>query len=177
MRIEKWDKDKIWTAVLYDADNNGFPYVKRFLMEATRRPQNFLGENKDSKLILLTDKPHPLLHITYGGADAFRGTEDIDAEQFIAVKGFKAKGKRLTTWAIDKVEENSPEPTEEEALNEEAPLDGADSTVETSPEGTQSTAEDNQQEEENLDPDKGKSQQEVADEITGQTNFFDKLDE
>ena len=47
-RIEKWDKDKVWTAVLYDADNQGYPYVKRFLMEATKRHQNYLGENEAS---------------------------------------------------------------------------------------------------------------------------------
>src|SRR3712207_9038220 len=46
LRIEKWDEHKIWTAVLYDADNNGFPYLKRFNMDATKRHQNFIGENE-----------------------------------------------------------------------------------------------------------------------------------
>ena len=46
--------------------------------------------------------------MTYGGPDEFRGSEDIDAEQFIAVKGFKAKGKRLTTYQIESIVELEP---------------------------------------------------------------------
>src|SRR3712207_9483959 len=34
--IEKWNPHKVWTAVLFDADNDGYPYVKRFLMEIGR---------------------------------------------------------------------------------------------------------------------------------------------
>ncbi|WP_028910531.1 DNA gyrase/topoisomerase IV subunit A [Prevotella sp. AGR2160] len=180
MRIEKWEKDKVWTAVLYDADNNGYPYVKRFLMDATRRPQNFLGENKDSRLILLSDDPRPLLRVTYGGADAFRGTEDIDAEQFITVKGFKAKGKRLTTYELAKIEavpQPSDDDTQSSSDDAQSSSDSSSASTDASLEGNQSVPDGASQEEENLDPDKGKSQQEVADEITGQTNFFDKLDE
>ena len=59
---------------------------------------------------------YPLIKVTYGGADDFRGSEEIDAEQFIAVKGFKAKGKRLSTYQIESIEElepvRFPEPTE-----------------------------------------------------------------
>ena len=35
--------------------------------------------------------PSLAYQITYGGADAARGTEEIDAEQFVGVKGFKAR--------------------------------------------------------------------------------------
>ena len=108
LRIEKYDADKVWTAVLYDADNQGYPYLKRFLMDASKKKQNWLSENPSSQLLLLTDTPYPRLQITYGGADAFRGTEEIDAEQFIAVKGYKAKGKRLTTYALAALEELEP---------------------------------------------------------------------
>ena len=98
----------MWTAVLFDADNQGYPYLKRFLMEATQRKQNFMGENPSSKLVLLSDQVYPLIRVTYGGADEYRGSEDIDAEQFIAVKGFKAKGKRISTWQIESIEELEP---------------------------------------------------------------------
>ena len=98
----------MWTAVLYDADNQGYPYLKRFLMDATKKKQNWLSENPVSQLILLTDTVYPLIKVTYGGVDEFRGSEEIDAEQFIAVKGYKAKGKRLTTWQISGIEELEP---------------------------------------------------------------------
>ena len=117
LRIEKWEQDKVWSAVLWDADNQGYPYVKRFLMEATKRKQNFLGENQLSKLILLTDQVYPRLQVVYGGNDEFRGSEEIDVEQFITVKGFKAKGKRLTTYQTESITEleptRFPEPPEE----------------------------------------------------------------
>ena len=97
-------------------NNQGYPYLKRFLMDATKKKQNWLSENPASRLILLTDVVYPLIKVTYGGADDFRGSEEIDAEQFIAVKGFKAKGKRLSTYQIESIEElepvRFPEPTE-----------------------------------------------------------------
>ena len=161
IRLEKWDEHKIWTAILYDADNQGYPYIKRFTMDATKRHQNFMGENPNCKLILLTDTVYPRIKVTYGGVDAIRPAEEIDAEQFIAQKSFKAKGKRLTTWKIDSIEEleptRFPEPSSED--NDEEP-DGSDS----------------ENEGENLDPDAGKSEQQVIDELTGQTNLFSEKD-
>ena len=152
LRIEKFDPDKVWTAVLFDADNQGYPYIKRFQMEALKRKQNWLSENPASKLVLLTDVAYPLIHVTYGGADDFRNAEDIDAEQFVGVKGFKAKGKRLSTWQIESITEL--EPVRFPENNEEE-------------EDTDST-----ENEENLDPDSGKSQQQVIDEMTGQLRLF-----
>ena len=155
LRIEKYDADKVWTAVLYDADNQGYPYLKRFQMDASKKKQNWLSDNPASQLLLLTDTPYPRIKVTYGGADAFRGSEEIDAEQFIAVKGFKAKGKRLTTYQLDSLEELEPTRVPEPVAEPE----------------------DNESEEtENLDPDAGKSEEQVRDELTGQLNLFDNED-
>jgi DNA gyrase/topoisomerase IV, A subunit len=163
LRIEKFDADKPWTAVIFDADNQGYPYLKRFQMEANKRHQNFIGDNPNSKMVLLTDVAFPRILITYGGADASRGTEEVDAEQFVGVKGFKAKGKRLTTWTVDKIEELEPTRFPEKEKEEDENSD--DDPQEENP----TTG----NEEENLDPDAGKSQQQVIDEITGQLNLFD----
>ena len=163
LRIEKFDADKPWTAVIFDADNQGYPYLKRFQMEANKRHQNFIGDNPNSKMVLLTDVAFPRILITYGGADASRGTEEVDAEQFVGVKGFKAKGKRLTTWTVDKIEELEPTRFPEKEKEEDENSD--DDPQEENP--TMGN------EEENLDPDAGKSQQQVIDEITGQLNLFD----
>ena len=122
LRIEKYDADKVWTGILYDADNQGYPYMKRFQMDANKKKQNWISENPTSQSILLTDTPYPRILVTYGGDDAFRGSEEIDAEQFIAVKGYKAKGKRLTTYAIESITElepiRFPEPPEEPEVPE-----------------------------------------------------------
>jgi topoisomerase-4 subunit A len=124
LRIEKYDPSKVWTAILYDADNQAYPYLKRFLMDATKKKQNWLSDNPQSQLILLTDTVYPLIKVTYGGADEFRGSEEIDAEQFIAIKGYKAKGKRLTTWQIESIEELPPVRFPEEPESLEEPEEG-----------------------------------------------------
>jgi len=152
LKLEKWDDEKVWTAILYDADNEGYPYIKRFTMDATKNHQSFLGDNGNSQLILLTDTAYPRFKIVYGGNDADHSPEEIDAEQFIGQKSFKAKGKRLTLLKIAHIDEleplRFPEPKESE--NEKLKND----------------------EDENLDPDAGKSQQQVIDEMTGQLNLF-----
>jgi len=155
--IEKWDPDKVWSAVLFDADNNNYPYIKRFCMEAIKKHQNYIGENAESKLLLLTDTVYPRIEVTFGGNDAARQPMEIDVEQFVGIKGFKAKGKRITTWEVDKI-------TELEPIRLPEPETDDDNSNETNAS------------EENLDPDAGKSQQQVIDEITGQLSLFSEDD-
>lgn len=107
LRIEKFDSRKVWTLVLNDA-TLGYPYIKRFSFEPSSKPQRFVGTDDKSSVILLTDTPYPLLKVTYGGADAVRPSLEIDAEEFIAVKGFKAKGKRVSVYTIETIEELPP---------------------------------------------------------------------
>ena len=127
MILEKYDPEKVWTAVLYDADQQNYPYLKRFCFEQSTKRQNFLGENKQNELLLLTSETYPRINVVFGGHDSFREPMIVDAGEFVGVKSFKAKGKRLTTFAIDKIEELEPivreepeEQTEEvdEAVND-----------------------------------------------------------
>ncbi len=169
--IEKFDAAKVWTAVLFDADNDGYPYIKRFQMEATRRKQSYLGDNANSRPVLLTDQVYPRIKVTFNGADEFRDPLEIDAEQFIAVKGFKAKGKRITTWHIESIEElepiRFPEPEQDMSDNEQDEgNDGNGKTDDGKATGSAVT------QPENMDPDAGKSEQQVIDEITGQLSLF-----
>ena len=163
LRLEKFQPDKVWTAIVRDADMQNYAYVKRFLMEPSRRRLNFVGENKKNELMLLSDQVYPRVLVTMGGTDAYRGTLEIDVEQFAMVKGYKAHGKRLTNWNVASVEEleplrfPEPENTDEEGDAEEpaTPDDGAEP-----------------KEQENLDPDAGKSERQLRDEITGQLSLF-----
>ena len=158
--IEKWIAGKVWTTVLFDADNNGYPYLKRFLMEDSRKPVNYIGDNADSRQVLLTDTVYPRILVTFGGADAARPPMEIDAESFVAVKGFRAKGKRMVLWQVERVEELEP-------LRKPEP-----DPAETAEEGGEPAAEPVA----DLDPDAGKSQQQVIDEMTGQLNLFNDID-
>ncbi|MFZ1236393.1 MAG: DNA gyrase/topoisomerase IV subunit A, partial [Prevotella sp.] len=166
--LEKWDKNKVWTAVLYDADNQKYPYIKRFQMEAIKKKQNYIGENPNNELILLTDQVYPRLLVTFGGNDASRLPQEIDVDEFISVKGFKAKGKRITTWEVASIEELAPTRFPEATSEDE---DGSNVTDEED-EFVDDYSED-------LDPDTGKSQQQIIDEMTGQLDLFgdEDLDE
>ena len=150
--VEKFDGNKVWTAALYDADQQNYPYLKRFCFESTTRKQNYLGENKATQLILLTDEYYPRLEVIFGGHDSFRDPMVIEADEFIAVKGFKAKGKRITTYTV-------------ETINELEPTRFPDPPA---PDKT----EENEEEPEILDPDHGKSEGDILDEMTGQMKLF-----
>jgi hypothetical protein len=142
--------------------------IKRFQMEASVRRQNCLGENPQSRLLLLTDTVYPRLKVTMGGNDAFREPMEIEAEEFVGVKSVKAHGKRVTTFAISLVEEL--EPTrypETDKGNSEGSSSYDSDESELAENGTQDQTDGNE------DPDAGKSQQDVADELTGQLHLFD----
>ncbi|MBQ1932499.1 MAG: DNA gyrase/topoisomerase IV subunit A [Muribaculaceae bacterium] len=149
LRIEKFRQGHVWTAVLNDADQ-GYPYLKRFTFEPTAKKQRFLGENEKSTLILLTDELGARVEVTFGGSDAFRGTLVIDAAEFIAVKSYKAKGKRVSNFEIESIVEIEPR--------------------EIAPEETEEPVEDTDGEEEG-EPER--SDDEVRDEINGQQRIFD----
>jgi topoisomerase-4 subunit A len=123
---------KVWTAVLDDADQ-GHPYVKRFTLEDNIKKQSFIGGNPESRLLLLSDQPCPRFEVKMGGDDAHREPFVIDAEEFIGVKTFKAKGRRVTNWQVDTITEIEPrepapaaaeEPTDDAPAPEDAPDDG-----------------------------------------------------
>lgn len=150
LRIEKYREGLVWTAVLYDAEQ-GYPYVKRFVFEPVAKKQSFIGENPDSKLYLLSDAKYPRIKVTFAGADAFREPLVIDAEEYIGVKSYKAKGKRVTTFEVGTIEEIEPRevPDDEE---EQPPVDIEADTVEA---------------------DDVINQNDVRDELTGQMRLFD----
>lgn len=119
LRIEKFNPDTVWTAIVDDAEQK-FPYIKRFRFEAGNKHQRFVGETEKSKLLWLTDREGArfLIHFT----DEGRVPVEIDADSFIGVKGFKARGKRLTTYKIASIEELEPVPGEVEQESESEAL-------------------------------------------------------
>ena len=147
LRMEKFDSEKVWTAVLWDADNQGLPYIKRFNIEPSAKHQNMLGDNPDSRLILLTDTDNPRLVLTFAEPDTFRGPAELDVDEFIAVKGVKAKGKRLTNYALDTVKELEPDNDDDaespEGNGPDTPNDGNDTTSEDGATGNEGVSDNN----------------------------------
>ncbi len=108
LRIEKLDNEKIYTCVHYDGEQKYY-YIKRFKAEDTGgRLMSIIGEHKKSKLITISSWQYPQFEIEFGGKHAKRENELIDADEFIAIKGIKARGKRLTGYEVKKVVETEP---------------------------------------------------------------------
>ena len=149
--IEKYRPGKTWTAIVYDADQKYY-YLKRFLLEASARKQSFLGENPKNRLMLLTDEAYPRVEVVFGGHDSFREALVIDVDEFTVVRGFKAKGRRVSSYEIASFNELEPNRLPEA----------------TSPE---SEAEASSQVEE-TDEEEPQSHTDILDEITGQMNLF-----
>lgn len=127
LRIEKFRPKQVWTAALFDADQ-GYPYLKRFIFEDSGRHQRFIGEDARSRLLLLTDHDAPMFELLFGGDDASRPAVVVDGEEFIGVKSFKARGKRLTTWNLAEIIELEPKrPDADDTAG--APADSSDGEV------------------------------------------------
>jgi topoisomerase-4 subunit A len=112
LKIEKFDPDKVWTLVLFDKAL-GYPYLKRFPFETSPKPQRFVGGDEGGDILLLTDQRRPFITLEFEEDD--RPPLNVDAEEFISVKSFKAKGKRLTLNEIASVSsEDLNPPTDDE---------------------------------------------------------------
>lgn len=149
-RIEKFDSGKIWSVALYDADQQNYPYLKRFNFETTNKKLNFLGESTESKLIFITDTVFPRIEVKFGGNDSFREPLIIDVEEFIGVKSYKAKGKRITTFETESIQEIEPLRFPERQEENDSPQPDID-----------------------IDPEEDdKSDIDILDEITGQQRLF-----
>ena len=105
--IEKFRPGKVYSAVYWDAEQK-FYYVKRFVIEESEKPQCFINEDAESRLVSLTEVEYPRLEIQFGGKHKTRDNEIIEVAEFIGVKSFKAKGKRLTSFVVDNIQEIEP---------------------------------------------------------------------
>ena len=159
LRIEKFNPEKVWTAILFDADQ-GFTYIKRFTFESSAKRQRYLTENPESRLILLSDEYYARFEVSFNSEDSPREPLIIDADEFIGIKSFKAKGKRLTTFEYSGIKELEPLKTLEE---------------ETEPEGEEMPETEDNNADGNASAENApaeQSDQEIIDEITGQQRLF-----
>lgn len=111
--------------VLYKS-SDGYPYLKRFLPESSDRKTPFLDDDGSSLISICMDY-YPRLEVVYtenSGKKIQR--EIIDVEDFIGVKSHKAKGKRITTFAVENfnwMTPVKPDPEPSEALDVTEPSD------------------------------------------------------
>jgi len=123
--IEKYRNDIVWSAVYFDADQDYY-YIKRFQFEASTKPQSFIGENSKSRLVKIMHVDYPRLEVKFGGDDKLREKLIVEVAEFIGVKSFKARGKRLTTFQISKILELEPLVREEEKVQSDTNIGEGD---------------------------------------------------
>lgn len=116
--IRKWNAKTIVTAVYREGENNTY-YVKRFVVEDFDRKLAFIDDN--DTLVTYALDTFPRLQVVYPDDTSKKvGSEILEIDEFIGVKGYKAKGKRITTFEVkefnwmDPLPEPEPEPESEE---------------------------------------------------------------
>ena len=102
LKIEKHKKGKHYTVVHYDGEHKNY-YLKRFEIDEDDKKTLLISEHPKSKFVEISFDRKPVLQITFSGKDASKDPEIIYAEEFIALKGASARGKRLTTNKVKKV--------------------------------------------------------------------------
>jgi topoisomerase-4 subunit A len=115
VHLEKFDPDKVWTAIYFEGESQ-FYYVKRFNLVETDKRNPLITEHPESRLVYLTGNRQPEVRIIFDEENGPRNRDEetIELNEFIAVKGYKAKGKRLTSYGVDKLELIEPEDPEPE---------------------------------------------------------------
>lgn len=95
VKIEKFNPDKVYSLLYKDSD--GFIYVKRFTLEQNDNSEkNFISNEEGATFIELNEDLHPAITVTFEqNGKKPKEPLTIDVEEFIAVKSYKAKGKRV----------------------------------------------------------------------------------
>jgi topoisomerase-4 subunit A len=123
IHIEKWNPDKPMSVIYWDGDKEYY-YVKRFLLEDSDKPVVFISEHPKSHLEIASTDWKPVVNLQFDGRVNKRDNEEVVLEEFIAVKGMKALGNRLTTYKVKSIDvldsiPFEPEPTPEPEVKEE----------------------------------------------------------
>ncbi len=105
--LEKYGESRIFSAVYWDQEQE-FYYVKRFAFEESERLQCFISDTEGSRLVSLTEVEYPRLELKFGGKNEGRKLEIIEVAEFIGVKSFRAKGRRLSNYSVADIRELEP---------------------------------------------------------------------
>jgi len=98
--LEKWNSKKPISAIYFDGEKDRY-YIKRFLVELTDKEEIFISNHPKSQLEIVSTDYRPIAEIQYSKRSL--QNQEINLEEFIAVKGIKAQGNQLTTEKIKQV--------------------------------------------------------------------------
>ncbi|MBQ7221971.1 MAG: DNA gyrase/topoisomerase IV subunit A [Bacteroidales bacterium] len=112
LQVEKLDVNATYSVVYFDGNKkNNFFYVKRFSFEPSENvDQCFISDSAGSYLVGISKDVYPRIQVTFKGKNASHAEEIIDVAEFIGKKGFRAKGKRVSSLEVGGVEFIEPIP-------------------------------------------------------------------
>ncbi len=105
IHLEKWNPDRPMSVVYFEGEKEDW-YVKRFLPEFVAKPFSFIGDHEGSRLGVVSTLYHPQVRIRYNRRyKETRDREDdvMDVSEFIAVKGMRALGNKLSVLPVTEV--------------------------------------------------------------------------
>ena len=123
-QIMKYDPNVIYS-VIYIEGETKLMYIKRFdIDEETplNRRISFIGEHSDAQFLIMNMDKLPRLMLSFNDSPSGKQYEDeeVNVAEYIGVKSYKAKGKRLSTHDVATYTFLEPfEPEEEEVVEEE----------------------------------------------------------
>lgn len=124
--IEKWVVDKPIMAIYYDGEKGQY-FVKRFLIEPSDKKVLFITEHEDSYLEVLSSDWKPRVNLQFDKRSNDREDEEIILEEFISIKGLKAKGNRLTNYKLKNIDLLEPIPYDPPVPEESEESENGDS--------------------------------------------------
>ncbi len=127
---EKWRPEAPITVVYWDASKDAH-FMKRLVMESDSDLRvTLISEAPGSTLTAFSTHPAPQLTLSFKKVkDKTRDDEVLEAAEFIAVKGWKAQGNKLSAWPIKSVSVFEPELPEPEVVEPEAEHEVEDAAV------------------------------------------------
>ncbi len=132
MLIEKFNPEKIITAVYLDGAQDRY-YVKRFGIDSNTPSDKkylFISEAKGSKLVLYSMDYLPRLEMHLKIKDSKNVESEVVAlADFIGVKSYRAKGKRLSNKELKKIKLLTPLPYEPAEKKEDIEMEELDDEV------------------------------------------------
>ncbi len=118
--IYKYDSEMVWTLVYFDGASS-FYYIKRFVAEPSDKKVSMISDHPKSRMVHFSNHPAPVITVQFDTSQnpKLKESEEVDAANFIDVKGYKARGKRLTDKPVKKMRIIEPEFPEDQDVEDE----------------------------------------------------------
>jgi topoisomerase IV subunit A len=160
--ILKFDPRIIVTALYFDG-NTGTNYLKRFNIETSDKAVNFLNDHKESRLLEVSIDWLPQIGLSFQEKNGKkRPDEVINVDEFISVKSYRAKGRKLSEHLVEKITWLEPLPYEPPEEPEPEEVEQEEAYIQPEPEGDEVTGE--------LPEEQNDEQPDVADEVEDETD-------